>query len=123
MTDPNAGKLSSIKTYLLVALIFDILAVIGFAFAAIALLIVFIGVIFIVPLVLSLVVLMRINSMRSAAESGDIAKLKANNSLGWAIIGLLFAGIITGIMMLIAYGSINDLSTAPMGPSPSPAPS
>lgn len=113
LADPNAGKLSSIKTYLLIALIFNIFAVIGFAIATVALLIIIVGIIFVVPLVLSIVVLTRINTMRSAAESGDISKLKETNSVGWAIIALLFAGVITGIMLLVANGTINDLSVTP----------
>ncbi|HMD79624.1 MAG TPA: hypothetical protein VKF39_06560 [Nitrososphaerales archaeon] len=113
----NASKLGSIKTYLLVALIFDIFAVIGFALGALfflaLLFIPFVGIfglIFIVPFILSILVLTRISSMRSAAESGDIAKLKQLNSVGWAIIALLFAGVIPGIMMLVANGPINELS-------------
>jgi hypothetical protein len=48
--------------------------------------------------------------MRGAAERGDIPRLKALNSTGWAIIGLFFTGIITGVMLLLANGPINDLS-------------
>ena len=118
MADPNAGKLSSIKTYLLIAFIFNILVVIGYAIATFALLIVIVGIVFVVPLVLSLLVLMRVNTMRSAADSGDIAKLKEMNSVGWAIIALFFAGVIAGILLLVANGAINDLSTAPASPMP-----
>ena len=119
MTVPNAGKLSSISTYLLIAFIFTIFAVIGFAIATLALLIVIVGIIFAVPLVLSILVLQRVNTMRSAAESGDIAKLKEMNSVGWAIIALLFAGVIPGILLLVTNGAINELSTNPISPPPS----
>jgi hypothetical protein len=117
LSNPNESKLSSVKTYLLVAFIFNILAVIGFAIATFAFLFLFfIGLIFLVPLILSILVLTRTNQMRSAADRGDVAKLKELNSVGWAIIALLFSGIITGIMLLIANGAINDLSlsTQPM---------
>jgi putative membrane protein len=114
LSDPNSSKLSSIKTYLLIALIFNILAVIGFAVATFAFLFLFfLGLIFLVPLILSVLTLTRVNSMKSAAERGDVAKLKELNSLGWAIIALLFAGIITGIMLIITNGAINDLNTSP----------
>ena len=120
MSDPNVSKLSSIKTYLLVAFIFNLLAVIGFAIVTAFLLIILIGIVFLVPLILSVLVLMRINQMRSAAERGDIAKLKELNSVGWAIIGLLFSGIITGIMLLIANGAITDLTTPATAPATTP---
>jgi putative membrane protein len=48
--------------------------------------------------------------MRGAAERADIATLKNMNSVGWGIIALLFAGIITGIFQLLANGPINDLT-------------
>jgi putative membrane protein len=115
--DQNASKLSSIKTYLLVALIFNIFAVIGFGLGALLFLVLifipfvgFFGLFFIIPFILSIIVLTRITSMRSAAESGDIARLKQLNSVGWAIIALLFAGIIPGIMLLVADGPINELT-------------
>lgn len=114
--DMNAAKLSSIKTYLLVALIFNIFAIIGFGLGALVFLfLLFIpfvglfGLIFIVPFILSIIILTRITGMRGAAERGDIATLKRLNSLGWAVIAIFFAGIITGIMLLIANGPINEL--------------
>jgi len=116
MTDPNAGKLSSIKTYLLIALIFNIFSVIGFAITALALFIIIIGIIFVVPLILSILVLLRVNTMREAAERGNIVKLKEMNSVGWAIIALFFAGVIPGIMLLVSDGAIDDLSTNPISP-------
>jgi len=121
MADPNAGKLATIKTDLLIAFIFNILAVAGFAITALALLIVIVGIIFLVPLILSILVLQRVSTMRSAAEGGDVAKLKEMNSVGWAIIALLFAGIVPGILLLVANGEINGLSTGPTAPPPSPA--
>jgi putative membrane protein len=107
--DQNAGKLSTIKTYLLVAFIFNLLAVIGFAIATLVFLIFIVGIIFIIPLVIAILILSRTMSMRSAAERGDIAKLKELNSIGWAILALILAGTINGIMLILAYGAINDL--------------
>lgn len=109
MQDSNAAKLSSIKTYMLVALIFNILAVLIALVASLA--------IFpIIWLILSILVLaLRVWPMREAAERGDIAKLKSLNSVGWAIVALIFAGVIPGIMMLVAIGPINELVVQPTG--------
>jgi putative membrane protein len=119
LQDPNAAKLSSIRTYLLVAFIFNVLSVIGFLIATLVLIFFIVGVIFIVPLILSIVILRRIMAMRGAAERGDVAKLKSLNSLGWAVIALLLAGIIPGIMLIVANGSINELNASSSPSSPS----
>ena len=107
MFDPNASKLSSIKTYMLVALIFNILAILVWLVASLAIFPV-------LWLILSILVLaLRVMPMRSAAESGDIARLKSLNSVVWGIVALIFAGIIPGIMMLLATGPINELVVQP----------
>jgi hypothetical protein len=105
MQDPNAERLSSVRTYLLVGLIFEILAVIlSFLF------LLAVSLIFIIPLIVSAVVLMRIRRMRIAAHSGDVAMLKQNNSTVWAIIALILGGVIPGIMLIVASGPINGLA-------------
>jgi len=45
----------------------------------------------------------------SAADRGDVTALKSLNSLGWAIVALIFSGVIPGVLLLIAYGRIEDL--------------
>ena len=129
LSDPNAGKLSSIRTYLLIALIFNILAVIAWGFLSLFLFIIVFPVIF---LVVSIVILSRTNQMRSAADRGDVATLKSMNSLGWAIVALLLTGVINGIFLLLAYGTINELqppgtvppgATSSMTPTQAPVPS
>jgi nitrogen fixation/metabolism regulation signal transduction histidine kinase len=60
-------------------------------------------------LIINVLVVRRTWRMYSAANNGDIAALKSLNSLGWAIVALIFSGIIPGIMLLIAHGRINDL--------------
>lgn len=115
LQDLNAAKLSTIRTYLLVALIFNVLALLAWLVWTVIFLIVIIGVIFIIPLVISILTLRRILRMRSAATTGDIATLKQLNSTGWSIIALLFAGIIPGVMLLIADGTINELNSSPFG--------
>jgi hypothetical protein len=47
--------------------------------------------------------------MRHAVDSGDIATLKALNSTGWAVVALIFCGIIPGVMLLVAHSSIEEL--------------
>jgi len=120
--------LGSISTMVLVALIFAILALIGeivvlglvgFASAVMSEqgivspvasaelgVIGFLSVIF---LIIDVLVISRTWKMYSAVKNGDIATLKSLNSLGWAIVALIFSGIIPGILLLIAHGRISDL--------------
>ena len=124
MQDINAAKLSSIRTYLLVAMIFNILVLLIWLVWTLLLILVVVGLIFLVPLIISVLTLRRIMRMRSAAAAGDVATLKQLNSTGWAIIALIFAGIIPGIMLLISDGSITELSTSTFSPgAPAAAPS
>lgn len=68
-----------------------------------------IGAIFIAIVVVDAIVVMRIYKMYVAARDGDVYTLKSLNSIGWAIVALLFSGLIPGIMMLIAHGPIERL--------------
>jgi putative membrane protein len=124
------SRLSSIKTYMLIAWIFSILSLIGFVLAGIYYIFIFatfsaltfgygVGffsgifliytVIFLVMAVLSFMVFMRVSKMRKAADAGDIATLKATSNMMWAIIALIFAGVIPGIMLIISDGPIKQL--------------
>jgi hypothetical protein len=69
----------------------------------------FIGFLLLVFLVIDVLVVRRSWRIYSAAKNGDIAALKSLNSLGWAIVALIFAGVVAGVLLLIAYGRINDL--------------
>ncbi len=51
--------------------------------------------------------------MYNAVNSGDIDTLKQYNNMMWAILALIFAGVIPGIMLLISFGPINELGQAP----------
>ena len=123
-------KLGSIETELTVAWIFTLLIVIawlaifvsvvgifsvvgglaapygGGFFAGLGLLF---GIIILIPLIPTFLVLRRAGRMRGAARRGDIAALKGLNSIGWAIVALIFAGVIPGVMLLVAHGPIDDL--------------
>ncbi len=120
---PQNPALGSIKTELLVGLIFAILALIGFLIASIMFLAAFTyfataavvgifiteGIIFLIFFIVSIIVTMRIYRMYKAADAGDVATLKSMNSIAWGIIALIFSGLIPGIMLLIAHGSIQQL--------------
>jgi len=120
--------LGSIRTMVLVALIFAILALIGeivvlglvgFASAvmseqgivspAASAELGVIGFLSVVFLIIDVLVISRTWKMYSAVKNGDIATLKSLNSLGWAIVALIFSGIIPGVLLLIAHGRIEDL--------------
>ena len=123
-------RLSSIKTYILIAWIFSIISMIIFVLAAISYIITFAtfsaltfgygvgffsgifliyAVVFLVMAVFSFMVFMRISKMRKAVDAGDIATLKATSNMMWAIIALIFAGVIPGIMLIISDGPIKQL--------------
>lgn len=127
---PQNPALGSIRTELLVGLIFAILALIGFLIATIYMLAIvpffylvapgapvtvimgmFItyGIIFLIFFIISIVVTVRIYKMYKAANAGDVATLKSMNSIAWGIIALIFSGLIPGIMLLIAHGTIQQL--------------
>jgi putative membrane protein len=119
---PDA-RLSSIRTYLLVAFIFAILFMIvwvlaaiwtiaAFAIATVAGLGIFVilpAFVYLVLFAVSIIVFLRIWKMYNAANAGDIATLKATSNILWAIIALIFAGVIPGIMLIIADGPIKQL--------------
>ncbi|MBI3841145.1 MAG: hypothetical protein HY297_04220 [Thaumarchaeota archaeon] len=122
-------KLGSIKTELLVAWIFELLVVIAWIIGFVLFAVVFfaasslagpgggifagVGVIFgvflLILMIPSIMVFRRTGKMRSAAKKGDIARLKSLNSLGWAVVALIFTGIIPGIMLIVAHGPIDEL--------------
>jgi len=120
--------LGSISTMVLVALIFAIitailqivvLGLVGFASAVMSeqgivspvasAELGVIGFLSVVFLIIDVLVIRRTSKMHSAAKNGDIAALKSLNSLGWAIVALIFSGVIPGILLLIAHGRISDL--------------
>ena len=130
MTSETEQKIGSIKTYTLVAWIFSILTVVAWVilflyffvamfifgllgafyyYGAVAAVGFIYGIILLVFMIPSIIVMRRSGRLYKAAGRGDIQALKANNSLGWAVVALIFTGVIPGIMLLIAHGPINDL--------------
>jgi len=128
----SGSQLGSIKTEILVAWIFALLVVIGWI---IGLLVgvyyfIFLGIlggsylgpyfvgigitytiVFLILMIPSILVMNRTNRMRKAANKGEITRLKELNSIGWAIVALIFSGIIPGVMLLIVHGPIEELGT------------
>jgi len=116
-------RLSSIRTYMLIAFIFSLLFMIVWVGAALWTIFVFaafsvvgLGFFVILPAIVyfvlfavSLIVFLRIWKMYKAANAGDIATLKATSNILWAIIALIFAGVIPGIMLIISDGPIHQL--------------
>ena len=112
-----------IKTYMLIAFIFSLLFMIVWIGAALWTIVVFtalsvvgLGIFVILPAIVyfvlfavSLIVFLRIWKMYKAANAGDIATLKATSNILWAIIALIFAGVIPGIMLIISDGPIHQL--------------
>jgi hypothetical protein len=141
----TASKLSGIKTEILVAWIFALLVLIAwvglfiFYFVFIFLILgltwscpmyygycyatnpyltgfgLFMGIVLLVLMMPSILVFRRTNRMRGAANSGDIPLLKQLNSVGMAIVALIFTGVIPGIMLLVAHGPIEELGTQRAG--------
>lgn len=125
----KASKLGSVRSYMQIAWIFSILGIVVYALAFVWELWTYLtwssffgpyfggyfaggalasGIVFIVLAVLAVLVYMRVSKMYKAAKSGDIATLKALSNVMWGIIGLFVLGL-TGIMLLIANGPIQEL--------------
>jgi hypothetical protein len=120
---PATDRLATIRTYILIAFIFSILFMVVWIAGALWTIAVFAsaavygaGVFFVLPAIFyliwfafSVIVFLRIWKMYKAVNAGDIATLKATNNLVWAVLALIFAGVIPGIMLIIADGPIRQL--------------
>ena len=127
---PTADRLSTIRTYILIAFIFSIIFMIAWLLAAVSEIITFAtfsaltfgygvgffsgiflvyGIVLLVFMVISILVFLRVWKMYKAVNAGDIATLKATSNMLWAIIALIFAGVIPGIMLIISDGPIKQL--------------
>ncbi|MCX6644419.1 MAG: hypothetical protein NT043_04360 [Candidatus Bathyarchaeota archaeon] len=138
MSTPNydPSKFASIKTYIMIAFIFNIIALVGFVLGALSEIwayatwssydvygilvstgystgFLITGIVLLVFAVFSVIVFMRVRRMYNAVNSGDINTLKQYNNMTWAILALIFAGVIPGIMLFISFGPINELGQAP----------
>ena len=140
----DSSKLASLKTYMLIAFIFNILAIIAFVIYGIwdiyagatissylggylgyaagwGTTTIIMGVVFLViGGIAAWIFLTRVNPMYKAANTGDVATLKSLNNMMWAILTLIFTGVLPGIMLLISFGPINELGQAQTPPPPPP---
>ncbi|MEM4091400.1 MAG: SHOCT domain-containing protein [Thermoplasmatales archaeon] len=127
--------MSSINTELLVAYIFAILVVVAWIIAFLVFFVYYFvvlgllaglgsyfagfyigmgltyAIVFLILMIPSILVMRRIGRMRRAAKNKDVSRLKELNSIGWAIVALIFTGIIPGVLLLIAHEPIDALST------------
>ena len=135
ISETDKAKIDSVKTNLLIAWVFTILVNVGIFLAFLfVFLLPFIGAfsvpygygvsillggmfVLIIPLVIILIfwipsymVMRRAGRLHKAANNYDIPTLKANNSVGWAVIALIFTGVIPGILLLISNNPISELS-------------
>jgi len=133
-TNYDQSKLASIKTYMLIAFIINIIAIVGFALGALSEIwtyatwssydiygilvgystgFLITAIVYLVFAVFAIIVFMRVRRMYNAVNAGDIKTLKQYNNMMWAILALIFAGVIPGIMLFISFGPINELGQAP----------
>jgi putative membrane protein len=136
----DSSKLASIRTYIMIAYIFNIIAMIGFLLGGIWEIyvgatfagyygawgqyisgfgtgIIITGVVLLVFGALAAIIFFtRISKMYAASKTGDAATLKSLNNMMWAIIALIFAGVLPGIMLIVAFGPINELGHMPPPP-------
>ena len=128
MTQTPPQQLSTIKTYILIAFIFSIIFTIvwiaealwnvflfatfsaaSYVFGFFAGIFIIYGIVFLILFAVNLMCFLRIWKMYKAVNAGDIATLKATSNMMWAIITLIFGGVISGIMLIIADGPIKQL--------------
>ena len=124
----DQSKLSTVKTYMLIAFIFSLIFIIVwigvalwdiFLFATFSAAFYYVGffagifivegIVFLILFAISLMCFLRIWKMYKAVNAGDVATLKATSNMLWAILALIFNGVIPGIMLLIADGPIKQL--------------
>ena len=122
----NQRTMGSAPTLVLIAMILSILVIIGFAFYSFSLLFLlvapaifpFAALLGLVPIfffAISIWVLYRILAIRRFIESGDAKSAYDADSVAFGIVALIFNGIITGILLLVAR---DDLRRAAEQESP-----
>ena len=122
----NQSTMGSAPTLVLIAMILSILVIIGFGFYSFALLAliaapavfpfaVLLGLVPIFFFAISIWVLYRILAIKRFIESGDAKSAYDADSVAFGIVALIFNGIITGILLLVAR---DDLRRAAEQESP-----
>ena len=141
MMSETERKIGSIRTYSLIAWVFSILVVVawvilflyyfvaiflfagllggaipGFYYygAALGLGLIY-GIILMVFMIPSVLVMRRAGRIYHAAKRNDINGLKDADSVGWAVVALIFTGVVPGILLLVAHGPISELEVTAVG--------
>jgi hypothetical protein len=122
MTSANSSdpaRLGRVKTEILVAWIIALLVLLtwtaNFLWYTIGLGVIFMGVVFLVLMIPSVLVFRHTSQMRGAANRVNVSRLRQLNSVGWGVVALIFSGVVPGIMLLMAHGPINELGSVSAG--------
>ncbi len=131
-SESNKVKINSVKTNLQIAYIFTILVNIPFAILVILVsvlpfiaalsgpLSIYTGIgtiiaplLLIIPILIfwipSYMIMKRTGKLYNAAKRYDVSTLKAYNSTMWAVLALIFTGVIPGILLLMSNGPLSEL--------------
>jgi len=120
--------LGRIRTYLLLAHLFAVLALVGFFLILVAYLWVdsanhrlgLAGPVVLVVILLGLptiLVILRIAAMRRALRQGEYLHLRNLDSLGVAVLALLFSGAVAGVFLLLVHHRLADTPGESVPPS------
>ncbi|MCL4348998.1 hypothetical protein [Ferroplasma acidiphilum] len=112
----QAGNAGSAPTLITIAFAFSIIAVIIYVIAIIlysalaitALFVIIPLVVFIVFLLIDVYIMVRINKIRKYIDSGDYEQALNEDSVLFGIMALIFGGILTGILLLVARDGLNN---------------
>ena len=77
------------------------------------------GIVLLVFMVPSVLVMRRAGRLYHAAKRNDVRGLKEADSVGLAVVALIFTGVVPGILLLVAHGPISELEIGAVSGSPS----
>jgi hypothetical protein len=131
----SSGDVGSAPTLITIAFVFSILAVLGYAILfiiysvtaisvvsvtsstssisstpAFSGLIIILIVFFLIFFLIDIYILIRIMKIRKLIDNGDYNSAYDKNSVAFGILALIFGGIITGILLLVARDGLNKAS-------------
>jgi len=102
---PEADSILSLNN---IAGVIALIIAIIFLLIGVILLIVFIGIIFIVFGVINLLIWNKTKEINARVQKKEYRRAKSDQ-LAWSVIGLILGGIITGLILLIAYLKYDEL--------------
>ncbi|MEM3403932.1 MAG: zinc ribbon domain-containing protein [Nitrososphaeria archaeon] len=110
--------LESARTLIFVAWIFAILGFIADVFLLVLLWWTIIGAIF--PII-GIWVFSRINNIKAALDKGDVETASKLNTTLFGIIAIFFGGVVPGILLLVAKGNIDRVTSQRIPTPPTPS--